>query len=31
MERMGGRKVSEMNWNEKEKMGGGGGGCGLNR
>ena len=24
MERIGGRKVSEMNWNEKEKKGGGG-------
>ena len=26
MERIGGRKVSKMNWNEKEKKGGGGGG-----
>ena len=28
IERMGGRKVSEMNWNEKERRGGGGGGGG---
>ena len=31
MERIGGRNVSEMNWNEKERRGGGGGGGGLNR